>query len=127
MTGQDPCRFGSAGTLQHRVIAEAIRAGNPRTRYGPTLPGLPASFVDIGSVETFRDEDVDYATRISPSGAVWCGTSSTADSASAAGIHRRWKTLPPQSTSWSTLEDVDTERVVAIGHSLGAAIAGPTT
>jgi hypothetical protein len=39
MTGQDPCRFGSAlrGTLQHRVIAEAIRAGNPRTGYGPTL------------------------------------------------------------------------------------------
>jgi hypothetical protein len=28
------------------------------------LPGLPASFVDIGSVETFRDEDVDYATRL---------------------------------------------------------------
>ena len=37
MTGRD-----LRGTLQHRVIAEAIRAGNPRTRYGPTLPGLLA-------------------------------------------------------------------------------------
>ncbi len=54
--------------LPARDIAEAILAGNPLTRYGPTLPGLPASFVDIGSVETFRDEDVDYATRLLQAG-----------------------------------------------------------
>ena len=58
MTGQDQCRFGSAprATLQHHVIAEAIRAGDPRTRYtaaATDLAGLPASFVDIGSVGTF--------------------------------------------------------------------------
>ena len=27
------------------------------------LAGLPSSFIDVGSVETFRDEDIDYATR----------------------------------------------------------------
>jgi len=28
------------------------------------LSGLPPAFVDVGSVETFRDEDVDYAVRL---------------------------------------------------------------
>jgi acetyl esterase/lipase len=28
------------------------------------LSGLASAFIDVGSVETFRDEDVDYATRI---------------------------------------------------------------
>jgi acetyl esterase/lipase len=28
------------------------------------LSGLPPAFIDVGSVETFRDEDVDYAVRI---------------------------------------------------------------
>jgi acetyl esterase/lipase len=28
------------------------------------LSGLPTAFVDAGSVETFRDESVDYASRI---------------------------------------------------------------
>jgi acetyl esterase/lipase len=28
------------------------------------LSGLPPTFVDVGSVETFRDEDVDYAVRM---------------------------------------------------------------
>jgi acetyl esterase/lipase len=28
------------------------------------LAGLPPAFIDVGSVETFRDEDVDYAVRI---------------------------------------------------------------
>jgi acetyl esterase/lipase len=29
------------------------------------LTGLPATFIDIGSVETFRDEAIDYAARLS--------------------------------------------------------------
>ncbi len=42
------------------------------------LTGLPPAFVDVGSVETFRDEDVDYATRLSQAGVstelhVWPG------------------------------------------------------
>ncbi len=28
------------------------------------LSGLPPTFIDVGSAETFRDEDIDYATRI---------------------------------------------------------------
>ncbi|GAA4466258.1 alpha/beta hydrolase [Phytohabitans houttuyneae] len=28
------------------------------------LSGLPPAYIDVGSAETFRDEDVDYATRI---------------------------------------------------------------
>ncbi|MFE4371870.1 alpha/beta hydrolase [Streptomyces sp. NPDC056835] len=42
------------------------------------LTGLPTSFVDVGSVETFRDEDIDYATRLLQAGVqcelhVWPG------------------------------------------------------
>jgi acetyl esterase/lipase len=42
------------------------------------LSGLPAAFVDVGSAETFRDEDVTYATRIWQAGGraelhVWPG------------------------------------------------------
>jgi acetyl esterase/lipase len=32
------------------------------------LSGLPATFIDVGSVETFRDEDIDYAARLSRAG-----------------------------------------------------------
>jgi acetyl esterase/lipase len=34
------------------------------------LSGLPPAFVDVGSVDTFRDEDVTYATRIWQAGGV---------------------------------------------------------
>jgi acetyl esterase/lipase len=34
------------------------------------LAGLPPAFVDVGSADTFRDEDVDYATRIWQAGGV---------------------------------------------------------
>jgi acetyl esterase/lipase len=32
------------------------------------LAGVPAAFIDVGSVETFRDEDIDYAARLSRAG-----------------------------------------------------------
>jgi acetyl esterase/lipase len=32
------------------------------------LAGLPPTFIDVGSVETFRDEDIDYAARLSRAG-----------------------------------------------------------
>src|SRR5260370_1102676 len=32
------------------------------------LAGLPATFIDVGSVETFRDEDIDYAAPLSRAG-----------------------------------------------------------
>ena len=42
------------------------------------LSGLPPAFIDVGSAETFRDEDVTYATRIWQAGGsaelhVWPG------------------------------------------------------
>jgi acetyl esterase/lipase len=42
------------------------------------LSGLPPAFVDVGSVETFRDEDIDYAARLLQAGVqtelhVWPG------------------------------------------------------
>ncbi|PPJ08919.1 esterase [Nocardia nova] len=42
------------------------------------LAGLPRTFIDVGSVETFRDEVIDYATRLSQAGVsvdlhVWGG------------------------------------------------------
>lgn len=38
------------------VYAAPARAGN--------LAGLPPAFIDVSSVDTFRDEDVDFATRL---------------------------------------------------------------
>jgi acetyl esterase/lipase len=32
------------------------------------LAGLPATFIDVGSVDAFRDEDIDYAARLSRAG-----------------------------------------------------------
>jgi acetyl esterase/lipase len=42
------------------------------------LAGLPASYIDVGSVETFRDEAIDYAVRLSRAGVsvelhMWAG------------------------------------------------------
>jgi acetyl esterase/lipase len=42
------------------------------------LSGLPPTFVEVGSAETFRDEDIDYAARIWAAGGdaelhVWPG------------------------------------------------------
>ncbi len=42
------------------------------------LSGLPPTFIDVGSAETFRDEDIDYAERIWAAGGhaelhVWAG------------------------------------------------------
>jgi acetyl esterase/lipase len=42
------------------------------------LAGLPPAYIDVGSVETFRDEDVEYASRIWQAGGVadlhvWAG------------------------------------------------------
>jgi acetyl esterase/lipase len=34
------------------------------------LSGLPPAFIDVGSAETFRDEDVSYASRIWQAGGI---------------------------------------------------------
>ena len=42
----------------------------PHPRAPPTSSGLPPAFIDVGSAETFRDEDVAYASRIWQAGGV---------------------------------------------------------
>ena len=44
----------------------------------PDLSGLPTTYIDAGSAEVFRDEDVDYAARIWAAGGqaelhIWAG------------------------------------------------------
>ncbi len=36
----------------------------------PDLSGLPPTYIDVGSAETFRDEDVDYAMRLWQAGGI---------------------------------------------------------
>jgi acetyl esterase/lipase len=70
MTGWDALLGERRGGGDVSIYAAPARATG--------LAGLPASFVDVGSVETFRDEDIDYATRLLQAGVqcelhVWPG------------------------------------------------------
>jgi acetyl esterase/lipase len=72
----------SNATGWHALLGER-RGGDDVSAYAAParatdLTGLPTSFVDVGSVETFRDEDVEYATRLLHAGVqcelhVWPG------------------------------------------------------
>ncbi|WP_369372937.1 alpha/beta hydrolase [Promicromonospora sp. Populi] len=68
------------------VLGEEHREGERHTAVSPyvspaladDLSGLPPTFVDVGSAEVFRDEDVTYASRIWAAGGeaelhVWAG------------------------------------------------------
>ena len=44
-----------------RIGAPAALSSSP---IAPLWTGLPPAFIDVGSAETFRDEDVDYATKL---------------------------------------------------------------
>ena len=69
------------------IYAAPARAGD--------LTGLPPTFIDVGDVETFRDEDIDYAARLSRAGVpvelhVWPGgVHGFTNSAPDAAISRR--------------------------------------
>jgi acetyl esterase/lipase len=70
MTGWDALLGDRRGGGDVSIYAAPARATD--------LAGLPAAFVDVGSVETFRDEDIDYATRLLQAGVqcelhVWPG------------------------------------------------------
>lgn len=61
---------GDAGAPEVSPYASPARAED--------LSGLPPTYVDVGSVDTFRDEDVDYASRLWAAGGqaelhVWPG------------------------------------------------------
>ena len=61
--------------------ASLTTAGARRTSHPPLaedLSGLPTTYIDAGTAEVFRDEDVDYASRIWAAGGqaelhVWAG------------------------------------------------------
>jgi acetyl esterase/lipase len=55
-TGWQALLGGHAGGPDVSAYAAPARAVD--------LSGLPPTFIDVGSMETFRDEDVDYAVRI---------------------------------------------------------------
>ncbi|MFY1635598.1 alpha/beta hydrolase [Solwaraspora sp. WMMB335] len=65
------------------VLGEAAGGGRPVPAYvspalADDLSGLPTTYIDAGSAEVFRDEAVDYATRIWAAGGqaelhVWAG------------------------------------------------------
>jgi acetyl esterase/lipase len=66
----------------HALLGER-RGGDDVSSYAAParatdFTGLPTTFIDVGSVETFRDEDIDYATRLLQAGVqcelhVWPG------------------------------------------------------
>ncbi|GAA3654488.1 alpha/beta hydrolase [Nonomuraea antimicrobica] len=73
---------------QHNVIGWTALLGDAKGTAGVSpyaaparatdLSGLPPAFIDVGSAEVFRDEDVDYASRIWAAGGrcelhVWAG------------------------------------------------------
>jgi acetyl esterase/lipase len=65
------------------LLGEGVRGGPDVSPYAAPsrtadLSGLPSTFIDVGSAETFRDEDVAYASRIWQAGGrlelhVWPG------------------------------------------------------
>ena len=65
------------------LLGDGVRGGPEVSPYASPsratdLAGLPPTFIDVGSAETFRDEDVAYASRIWQAGGrvelrVWPG------------------------------------------------------
>ena len=65
------------------LLGEAARGGPDVSAYAAPfravdLSGLPPTFIDVGSAETFRDEDVAFASRLWQAGGrgelhVWPG------------------------------------------------------
>lgn len=69
-TGWDAYLGDRRGGTEVPVYAAPARATD--------LAGLPPTFIDVGDVDTFRDEDIDYAARLSRAGVpvelhVWPG------------------------------------------------------
>ncbi|MGC4982292.1 alpha/beta hydrolase [Streptomyces sp. DT193] len=68
--------FGWRAVLGDLTVDEVSAYVSPAR--AKDLSGLPATYIDVGSAEVFRDEDTDYATRIWAAGGqaelhVWAG------------------------------------------------------
>ncbi|MCD9197916.1 alpha/beta hydrolase [Aeromicrobium wangtongii] len=61
--------FGWSALLGDRRRSEYVSAYASPSR-AETLSGLPPTFVDVGSAEVFRDESVDYASRLWAAGGI---------------------------------------------------------
>ncbi|MFC4013534.1 alpha/beta hydrolase [Nonomuraea purpurea] len=59
--------FGWTALLGDRVGADDVPPYAAPAR-ASDLAGLPPAFIDVGELEVFRDEDVDYALRLSQAG-----------------------------------------------------------
>lgn len=59
--------FGWTALLGDRIGADDVSPYAAPAR-ATDLAGLPPAFVDVGELEVFRDEDVDYALRLSQAG-----------------------------------------------------------
>lgn len=55
--------FGWASLLGDRYQSDAVTSYEAAGR-APSLAGLPPTFIEVGSADIFRDEDVDFATRM---------------------------------------------------------------
>lgn len=94
-------RFGWRALLGDRVGTESVSHAAAPSR-AMDLSNLPPAYIDVGSAEVFRDEDVEYAMRIWAAGGeaelhVWNGgfhgfetVASAAVSATAAATREAW-------------------------------------
>jgi acetyl esterase/lipase len=83
MQGRGIWDRSSNETGWNALLGDDVRGGPDVSPYaapsrGTDLAGLPPAFIDVGSAETFRDEDVAYASRIWQAGGraelhVWPG------------------------------------------------------
>ena len=114
--------------------SETIRDATSTARIPPSLaictsrpsnaaPAPLSSFTEDGGDPSTGLDNLNGPRPTSPSGAGLSGTSSTADSGSAAAIRKRLEDAAAAIDYLATLEGVDTERVVAIGHSAGGHLA----
>lgn len=84
--------FGWSSLLGALTSAEVPSYASPSR--ADDLAGLPSSFIDVGGADAFRDEAVDYATRISQAGGLvdlhlWAGAFHGFDGiAPSAGVSR---------------------------------------
>ena len=103
MRGRGIWDRSSNETGWNALLGDDVRGGPDVSPYaapsrGTDLAGLPPAFIDVGSAETFRDEDVAYASRIWQAGgrqSCTCGPAGSTGSTSwpprrdLSGRHRR--------------------------------------
>ncbi|MGW0971229.1 alpha/beta hydrolase [Streptomyces sp. NPDC002516] len=109
---------GEMNEFGWRAVLGGLTGGEVPAYVSPALAedlsGLPATYIDTGSAEVFRDEDTDYATRIWAAGGraelhVWAG-----------GFHG-FDALYPQAAISATARRTRTDWLTRLLHSNGSA------